>query len=69
MWPVQNINILTLGNPNGTGVFFPEGLNGRWVLPTGYAAVDTGVADFPANPMLGSQVSRSPSRTVSAPLP
>ena len=22
---VQNINILTLGNPDGVGVFFPEG--------------------------------------------
>ena len=54
--PQMNINILTLGSPNGTGVFFPEGLNGNWRLPTGYAAMASGVADFPANPQLGSQV-------------
>lgn len=66
--PQMNINILTLGSPNGTGVFFPEGLNGNLRLPTGYAAMASGVADFPANPMLGSQESTADLGTISDPI-
>lgn len=54
--PQMNINILTLGSPNGTGVFFPEGLLGRISTPTGYAAVADGLEDFPATPVLSTQV-------------
>ena len=57
--PQQNINILTLGSPNGTGVFFPEGLHGRINTPTGYAEIASGLDDFPASPQLASQVCSS----------
>lgn len=55
--PQMNINILTLGSPNGTGVFFPEGLLGRINTPTGYAATAGGLDDFPASPQLATQQS------------
>ena len=58
--PQMNINILTLGSPNGTGVFFPEGLLGRINTPTGYAAVASGLDDFPASPSVASQVCTAP---------
>ena len=46
---VQNINILTLGNPDGVGVFFPEGLLGTITKPTGYNASDPADQDFPSS--------------------
>ncbi len=42
MLRAQNINILTLGNPDGRGVFFPNGLNGVITKPTGYNVTDPG---------------------------
>lgn len=33
--PQQLINILTLGDPNGKGCFFPEGFSGRINKPAG----------------------------------
>ena len=44
--PAQNINVLTLGSPTGTGVFFPNGLNGVIKYPTGYNLTDPGTASF-----------------------
>ena len=57
--PQQNINILTLGSANGTGVFFPNGLLGRISKPTGYASVANGLNDFPETAQVASQVSFS----------
>ena len=48
MWCLQLINIETLGNPNGIGVFFPNGYVGAINKPTGYASMDTGLGGFPA---------------------
>jgi len=45
----QNINILTLGNPDGVGVFFPKGLLGTITKPTGYNASDPADQDFPTS--------------------
>lgn len=44
---MQIINILTLGSPTGTGVFFPNGLNGAIKTPTGYASTYPGLDAFP----------------------
>jgi len=52
----QNINILTLGSPNGIGVFFPNGLNGVITKPTGYNATDSGVEDIPKHAISSGQV-------------
>lgn len=38
----QNINVLTLGNPDGKGVFFPNGLNGVITKPVGFNVTDPG---------------------------
>lgn len=46
---VQNINILTLGNPQGKGVFFPEGLLGNITTPYGYNMSDPGNETFPTS--------------------
>ena len=46
---MQNINILTLGNPEGKGVFFPEGLLGAITTPTGYNKTDPGNETFPSS--------------------
>ena len=54
---MQLINILTLGSPNGTGVFFPNGLNGVIKTPAGLNSFSTGVADFPATANVLGQVS------------
>ena len=64
--PQMNINILTLGNPDGVGAFFPNGLIGAISKPTGLDQMSSGTDDFPSNPMVASQVSLSPS---SLPLP
>ncbi|KAK9837750.1 hypothetical protein WJX74_004245 [Apatococcus lobatus] len=45
--PAQVINILTLGSPTGTGVFFPNGLNGAIKTPTGYDSTYPGLDAFP----------------------
>ena len=55
--PQMNINILTLGNPDGVGVFFPNGLIGAISTPTGYNVTSDGLADFPTDPMTAMQVS------------
>lgn len=47
---MQNINILTLGSPEGKGVFFPLGLLGAIVTPTGYNASIPANNDFPRPP-------------------
>ena len=57
--PQQNINILTLGNPQGVGVFFPNGLIGRISTPTGYNLTSDGLADFPVSPQVAFQVTFS----------
>ena len=44
--PAQHINILTLGSPTGTGVFFPNGLNGVIKTPAGFNLTDAGTASF-----------------------
>ena len=44
--PAQHINILTLGSPTGTGVFFPNGLNGVIKTPAGFNLTDPGTASF-----------------------
>lgn len=64
--PQMNINILTLGNPDGVGVFFPNGLIGAISKPTGFDQVSSGTDDFPSNPMVASQVRLYPN---SLPLP
>jgi len=51
----QNINVLTLGSPNGIGVFFPNGLNGVITKPTGYNATDSGVEDIPKHAISSGQ--------------
>ena len=38
--------MLTLGSPTGTGVFFPNGLNGVIKTPAGYNLQDSGTASF-----------------------
>ena len=58
--PQMNINILTLGNPDGVGVFFPNGLIGAISTPTGYNVTSDGLADFPTDPMTATQVSCYP---------
>ena len=58
---VQNINILTLGNPQGKGVFFPEGLLGKINPPYGYNMTDPGNETFPTTSnsnKLDTQVAR-----------
>ena len=55
--PQQNINILTLGNPDGVGVFFPNGLIGAISKPTGFNETASGTDDFPTSPMVAFQVS------------
>ena len=55
--PQMNINILTLGNPDGVGVFFPNGLIGRISKPTGFNETASGTDDFPSSPMVAFQVS------------
>ncbi|KAK9915059.1 hypothetical protein WJX75_004249 [Coccomyxa subellipsoidea] len=47
--PQQIINIVTLGSPDGKGVFFPEGLYGAINKPTGYNATASGLDSFPAS--------------------
>ena len=54
---MQLINIYTLGNPDGVGVFFPDGLVGNINSPAGYMNMATGLEDFPASPMDAYQVS------------
>ena len=55
--PQMNINILTLGNPEGKGVFFPNGLIGAISKPTGIDQMASGLDDFPSSPMVAFQVS------------
>ena len=52
---LQLINILTLGNPNGVGAFFPNGLLGKLNKPTGFANSANLLADFPTD-AVASQV-------------
>ena len=44
--PAQHINILTLGSPTGTGVFFPNGLNGVIKTPAGFNLTAAGTESF-----------------------
>ena len=67
--PQQNINILTLGNPDGVGVFFPNGLIGAISKPTGFNETASGTDDFPTSPMVASQVSLRSSPQPPLPLP
>ena len=43
---LQLINILTLGDPQGVGVFFPEGLLGAINKPTGFNVSASGTNAF-----------------------
>lgn len=54
---MQLINMYTLGNPDGVGVFFPDGLVGNINSPAGYLDMATGLEDFPVSPMDAYQVS------------
>lgn len=54
---LQLINIYTLGNPAGVGVFFPNGLVGNINKPAGFDQMATGLEDFPTSPMDAYQVS------------
>lgn len=51
----QNINILTLGSPDGKGAFFPNGLNGVITTPTGFNVSDPGTEDIPKNAISSGQ--------------
>ncbi|KAK9862603.1 hypothetical protein WJX84_007504, partial [Apatococcus fuscideae] len=44
--PAMIINILTLGNPQGIGGFFPVGLNGAIKTPTGYNLSASGLQPY-----------------------
>ena len=46
---LQLINILTLGNPQGIGGFFPVGLNGAIKTPTGYNLSASGLQPYGAS--------------------
>ena len=54
--PQQLINMYSLGNPDGTGPFFPQGLVGAITKPTGYTNMASGLEDFPSEPYLATQV-------------
>ncbi|DBB03426.1 hypothetical protein WJX82_005723 [Trebouxia sp. C0006] len=66
--PQMNINILTLGNPDGVGAFFPNGLIGAISTPTGFDATAAGTDDFPSSPMVAFQESIEELGTIMAPL-
>ena len=53
---MQLINILTLGNPDGTGVFFPNGLGGALTKPTGFDKAANGYKTFPTTTTVAGQV-------------
>ena len=48
----------SLGNPDGVGPFFPNGLVGAINKPTGYTNMASGLEDFPSEPYLANQVQR-----------
>ena len=52
---VQLINILTLGSPNGKGCFFPNGLQGEILTPTGFNESVPAVDNFPAVAQVAGQ--------------
>ena len=54
--PQQLINMYSLGNPDGVGPFFPNGLVGAINRPTGYMNMASGLEDFPSEPYLATQV-------------
>jgi hypothetical protein len=54
--PQMNINILTLGNPQGKGVFFPNGLLGAITTPYGYNMTDPANETFPSGLTMNSAV-------------
>ena len=54
--PQQLINMYSLGNPQGVGPFFPNGLVGAINKPTGYTNMASGLEDFPSEPYLATQV-------------
>ena len=57
----QIINIVTLGSPDGKGVFFPNGLGGAINKPTGYNETASGLDSFPASgAKVATQVCTSP---------
>ncbi|CAL8468921.1 g8462 [Coccomyxa elongata] len=64
--PQQVINIAVLGNPSGTGVFFPNGLVGNITKPTGYDVLASGLDSFPAS---GARVVSQESTQAVGPLP
>ena len=45
----QVINIVTLGSPDGVGVFFPKGLYGAINKPTGFNVSASGLDSFPSS--------------------
>ncbi|KAK9823663.1 hypothetical protein WJX72_004516 [[Myrmecia] bisecta] len=54
--PQQIIQILTIGNPNGVGGFFPSGLKGVIRSPAGFnAAPLTGLESYPPNLRISGQ--------------
>ena len=63
--PQQLINMYCLGDASGISPFFPNGFVGAINSPVGYTNMATGLEDFPASPMLDTQV-RAPSMPVKA---
>ncbi|KAL3146076.1 hypothetical protein ABBQ38_015425 [Trebouxia sp. C0009 RCD-2024] len=66
--PQMNINILTLGNPDGVGAFFPNGLIGAISKPTGFDQMSSGTDDFPSEPIVASQEAMEELGTIMDPL-
>ena len=55
--PAQLINILTLGSPQGVGVFFPSGFYGAINKPASYNESLPGLDSFPtSNARVATQV-------------
>ena len=63
--PQQLINMYSLGNTQGVGPFFPNGLVGAINKPTGYTNMASGLEDFPSEPYLATQVQISTTHTLS----
>jgi hypothetical protein len=58
--PLQVINIVTRGAPDGKGAFFPDGMNGKIRTPAGYDEMADGFEDWPKLlPKLAKQATKS----------
>ncbi|BDA43081.1 Desiccation-related protein PCC13-62 [Coccomyxa sp. Obi] len=67
--PQQIINIVTLGSPDGVGVFFPKGLYGAINKPTGFNVSASGLDSFPSSgAKVASQLSTQQIGTLPGPM-